>query len=463
MTAARRGFWLPPGLPAPAATFRDTGEGIVEVPDTSPALVMTATAHLRAARPGLLALSTDTILHALEETVAGWMRPDAPDREAAEAAFCAATGLPRASAPYTPLLEVMTGAALRAWLNAEVTPVEALEKFVPGPGGAPVRATGPALAVHILSGNVPLVWLPGLAACLLMRTPCLLKPATDDPLTAPLFAAALARRCPALGEALAVLPWTGGEAAIEAEAMGQAEAVFVYGGGAAVAGILARTPAGATRSVHGPRTAAGAIARETLAPGRLEPVAGAAARDALLYDGRGCLSLSCVFIERDGLMNPREAVTALAQALAGASANLPPGRPDRDAAAVTQSWRARARARALAGRPAACLASPAGLDWTVIYDEEIPPPDAALVRTVWASPVDDLAGLSARLAALPVRAHAVALAAPDRRRATLAADLPAVGVTRIVPFGRLQAPPVDWAADGVSPFRRHLRWTRLEA
>ena len=86
----------------------------------------------------------------------------------------------------------------------------------------------------------------------------------------------------------------------------------------------------------------------------------------------------------------------------------------------------------------------------------------ALVRTLWVAPVPDLDAVPDRLAALPVRAHAVALAAPERRRAALAPALAATGATRITTFGKLQAPPLDWAADGTSAFRRHLRWTRLE-
>src|SRR6185503_17529695 len=174
-----------------------------------------------------------------------------------------------------------------------------------GTDGAPVRATGPRLAVHILSGNVPLVWLPSVLACVLMRTPCLLKPAQDDPLTAALFVATLVRRLPALAAGLAVLPWAGGDTALETAVLREADAVIVYGGGESVAALARLISPEARLAAHGPRLAVAAVGREMSGPGRIEPVAMAAARDALLYDGRGCLSLPMVYLESGGLFEPR--------------------------------------------------------------------------------------------------------------------------------------------------------------
>ena len=210
-------WFLPPSVPPPPTTFRTLGGLELESPAATPELLRAAVAALARGRPALLALKTDLIVRALDEALAEWIAPASGARRAAEEAFRAATGIPAATAPFGPPLEACAGGALRAWLRAEIAPLEALDGFAPDASGRLVRAVGPRLAVHVLPGNVPLVWLPGILACLAMRTPCLLKPAADDPLTPALFAETVARISPALAGALAVVPWTGGDA-VAAEA-----------------------------------------------------------------------------------------------------------------------------------------------------------------------------------------------------------------------------------------------------
>ncbi len=443
-------------------TFRKLGTLQLKTPDITPELAGETAQRLKDAQPALLALKTEAILRAIDEAVVEWLAPGSEARHAAEEAFCASTGLPAATAPFTPLLEACRGGHVREWVRAEISPFEALEGFVAATDGVLTRALGPRLAVHVLPGNVPAVWLPALLACVVMRTPCLLKPAADDPLTPALFVATLVRKLPPLAEGLAVLPWTSGDEAVERAALRDAEAVIVYGGDTAVRSLAHRVPPEARWLAHGPRFAAGAIGREAAGPGRLDPVVAAAARDALLYDGRGCLSLAVIFVESGGLYEPREVAGQLARALEKASADLPPGRPDRGTAALTQSWRARLKARALAGKPAALFASAKGLDWTLCYDEELPPPMVPLTRTVWVNPVRGLDELPARLAPAGLRMHALAFAGSEARRLDLAGKLAPLGLTRLTVFGELQTPPLAWPHGGTSPFKQLLHWVRLE-
>lgn len=453
---------LPPGVVAPPVAFHWLGGQSLEAPEPTPALAREVCTRLRAAAPRLAALRSEAILRALDEAVAEWMEPHSESRLAAEEAFCASTDLPRETAPFGPLLETCAGPRFREWARQEVVPFEALDGFAAGGDGAPVRATGPKLAVHILPGNVPLVWLPSFLACVLMRAPCLLKPAQDDPLTPALFVATLVRKLPALAQGLAVLPWAGGDRAMDAGVLQDADAVIVYGGGETVAALARSAAPEARLAAHGPRMAAAAVGREMSGPGRIEPVAMAAARDALVFDGRGCLSLPFVWLESGGLFSPREAAASFARAMDKVAGVYPAGRPDRDAAALTQGWRARARARVIAGKPCAVWTSSRGLDWTVIFDEELPPPDTPLVRTLWLSPVASVDEMPARLAPWDGRLHAFAWAGPEARRAALCESLVPLGLTRFTALGSLQSPPLSWPHGGTSPFRQFLRWTRME-
>jgi len=457
-----RPWLLPPGAPVPAVV--PSGDAGVEVPEVTPELAREVARLLAAARPGLLKLRTETVLKAVDAAIRDWMDPACPGRREAEAAFAAATGMPAATAPFVVTLEPCAHGAVREWTRAEVTPFEALDGFVPAPGGGMARALGPGLAVLVLPGNVPAVWLPAFFACLAGRSACLLKPAADDPITPAAFVASLVRHLPELAPAVAVLPWRGGDSGVEGEVLGAADAVLAWGGAGSTASLAHRIAPGTDFIAHGPAYAAGAVAREAMNPGKLAAVASDASRDALLFDGRGCLSLTAVFLEKGGLYESSEGAAEFAKAMAAAAAALPGGRPSAAAAAFTQSWRARARARSLAGKGAALFTSPAGLDWTVIYDPDIPLPPATLWRTLWIHPVgklEDIPGKAAAAAGAPVL-HALAFAGPEARRTALADALAPAGLTRVCGFGRLQSPPLSWSGAGSSPFARLLRWVRME-
>ena len=456
-----RTWILPPGSPVPAVERRQEGALMLESPILTGELIRSVSESLKAARPALFALKTESILRAIEETVKDWSVMDYPPRREAEGAFRAMTGMPAITAPFGVPLEASAHGAVREWVRAEVEPPEALDGFVAVPGEPAYRLAGPSLAVFILPGNIPLTWLPAFYACLVGRTPCLIKPAEDDPITASAFVSTLIRRAPELASAIAVLPWKGGDEAVERAVLENAGAVVAWGGGESVSSLARRVPAGVDLLAHGPATAVGAVAREVMNPGRLAQIAADAARDTFLFDGRGCLSLSTIFIERGGLYETGEAVREMAKLFGRVAGELPPGRPSPEAASLVQSWRGRARARELAGKESALFASAGNLDWTVICDGEIPFSPVPLYRTLWIHPVDSLDDIPKKA----VRAgtvHALAFAGPEARRLKLAGELVPAGLTRVCAFGLLQAPPISWSGMGVSPLRRLLMRTVIE-
>ncbi len=453
---------VPPGPLQPGMKEGSPGPAGVEMPALTPELARRLARSLKDSRPALLRLGNETILRAIEETVADWVSPQNEARAHAESVFRSSTGLSAATAPFATTIEACEGGRFRQWIRAEIGPLGVLEGFTAGPDGGILRASGPGLAVHVLPGNVPLVWLPAFLAFLVMRTPCLVKPALADPLTPALFVDTLLRHLPALAPAIAVLPWIGGDREVEGAVLSEAEAVVAYGEDESVRSLAAQLPPSALLAAHGSRFAAGAIAREALQPGRIDTIAAAIARDVLLHDGKGCLSLSVLFIERDGLCTPREAAEAFARALSDWARQLPPGKLDPDIAAATQGWRGRQKARALAGKPSALFGSEGNLAWSLFYDEELAPPAQAFCRSLWMTPVDSLEEIPSRLNNLKGRLHALAFAGPDKRRLETAEMLVPFGITRVCAFGELQNPPLSWPHAGTSPFRQFLRWTRVE-
>jgi len=460
---------LPPGAPVPAVDRRQEGALTLEFPVVTPELASSVSLALVSARTALCAVKADRILRAIEDTIKEWSSPDCPARREAEGAFRAMTGLPGVSAPFGVPLEAYAHGAVREWARAGVDPFEALDGFTAVSGGPAVRLVGPLSAVFILPGNIPLIWMSSLFACLLGRTPCLLKPGEEDPVTPGAFVSSLVRHAPELGPALAVLPWKGGDEEVEREVMRAGGVVVAWGGGEAVSSLARRIPAGMELVAHGPAMAVGVVAKEAMNPGRLAGTASEAGRDALLFDGRGCLSLSTVFVERGGLYEVREAASEIAKAFARVAGELPPGRPTIEGASLVQSWRGRARARELAGKDALLFGSVGTLDWTVICDGELPMPPVPLWRTLWIHPVDSIDEIPGKISTLRNTGpegdwviHAMAFAGPESRRQKLAEELSILGLSRVCAFGKLQSPPVSWTSSGISPLRRLLRWTIIE-
>jgi len=450
-----RTWVLPPGSPVPVVERRQEGALLLESPVVTPDLIRTVSAGLVASRSALFAMRTENILRVIEDTIKEWSVMDCPARREAEGAFRAMTGMPGVTAPFGVPLESSAHGAVRDWFRAEVETPEALDGFVASLGGPVFRLAGPALAVFMLPGNIPLTWLPAFFACLLGRTPCLIKPGGDDPMTAAAFVSSIIRRAPELAPAIAVLPWKGGDAGVETAVMENAGVVLAWGGGDAVSSLARRVPPGAGLVAHGPATAVGAVSREAMNPGKLAQVASESARDTLLFDGRGCLSLSAVFLERGGLYETGEAVREIAKEFARVAGELPPGRVAPESASLVQTWRGRMRARELAGKGSMIFTSKGNLDWTVICDGDLAFPPVPLYRTLWIHAVDSLDEIPKKLAGVGT-IHALAFAGPEARRLKLAMDMGPSGLTRVCAFGKLQAPPVSWSSTGVSPLRRLL-------
>jgi hypothetical protein len=330
-----------------------------------------------------------------------------------------------------------------------------------GPAAALLERTraraGPAPATPalvILAGNLPALAVQSLLPALALRRPALLKSSSAEPLFAPAFLAALVRREPRLGGALAAAAWPGGDEALEAPVLAGCGRVLAYGGEEAVAGLARRAPGKVI--AYGPKLSLAALGRD-IAPGA---VAAGLARDVALFDQRGCLSIVAVY--REGTTADAAALgRALAAALAERARAWPPGPADPAALGAVQQLRLEAAMRGVecsAGLPLA-----AG---TVVVE-----PDPALrpgpgLRTVAVHPLPDLAALPEILAPWKGRLQGAALAgepgwslAASRSIESLASEstgalvgeLGTLGISRFAAPGELQSPDAAWFNGGIDP------------
>jgi hypothetical protein len=401
---------------------------------------------------------------ALDAAAARWLDAGDPLRRAAEAWLPRITG-------YAPLtvresLDHLFGGLradpLNRLLRGEIGEPDALDRFIPRGAGA-VRALGPKLTVLWASGNVPVASIPTIFHALLLKSPCLVKASTAEPLLPALVARSLAESAPWLAGAVAALSWPGDEEALGRAALRHADAVVAYGGADALAAARGWAPPEARFRACGPRVGFGVVGREQLFPEALEDLAARAARDVALFDQQGCMSPHLLYVEEGGAVPARELAARIAAALAGWESRAPRRPLDPAEAAAVHQLRAAHEMRAFADPETALFASPEGTAWSVLLDPEPAFRPSCLNRVLRVTPIADLARVPDLVAPFAAHLQTVVAALDAARLAALAERLASLGVTRIAPLGRAQEPDLTAPHDGYPRLADLVRWITIEA
>ncbi len=388
------------------------------------------------------------IVDALADAAERWRNADYPPRVRATAALQARLGYSEPVVEYAldRLFEDVTRASLSAVIRDELGSLEALDGFVSRPGRPDVFYRGVARAAIVSSETTIGVAIPPLLFALCAKARVDVKD-RDDGLVAA-FLQSVAEERPELARRASVTAWSGSDAAAAALHLAEADAVVAFGGDEALRAIRAQLKPEARFEPFGPRTSAGYVARETLAgEASAAQCARGAARDALLYEGSGCLSLHLLFVERGGAVEPADFARLLARAFETLAVEFPPGRRDADPAALAFRRRL-AFAQTQRGEPIL----PSGA-FTVALDPwpNEPPPLAAGTLALYGvdAPGEALAFIERHR--LPLEGFA---ACPAERADVLDVALRS-GAARITQLGRLQAPPIagnHGAKERILPF-----------
>jgi hypothetical protein len=380
----------------------------------------------------LAAVDDEELLDAWGATVEAFLDRRSPERRAIEGALLSLTGL---SVPGLAAgLEAVLGGVRAPHAEALIAGVRRTRTEA---DGAPDKDSGTSYALVVLAGNVPALAVQPLLPALALRRPVLLKSATAEPLFAPAFVGALARRLPAIADGVVAITWVGGDAALEAPVLAHADPVLVYGGRAAVADLERR----ATGRVvdYGPKLSFAVIGADA----DLASAAAGVARDVALFDQRGCLSVQAAFVEGSAA-RATELGEALAAALVALAIELPPGAVDAMLASAVQQVRGAAEMRGV-------LASrlPIGAGTVVIEPAGAPLVPSPGLRTVRVYPLADLAALPGMLASWRGLLQGAALAGEGAL--ALAPALAQLGVSRCTAPGELQAADASWHNGGRDP------------
>jgi hypothetical protein len=406
------------------------------------------------AERALRAIPARTIVAAVADAAERWTDADFPPRLRATAAIESRLGytMPVVDFALDRLFGGLTVAALTAAIDGELGAVAALDGFVERAGRPPAWARGVERATIVSSDTTIGVAIAPLAYALCAKCRVTVKDRSDALVAA--FAETLGEALPALRDAIDVHTWTGGDAAVEDDAFGAADVVVAFGGPDALRAIRAACASETTFVPFGHRASAGYVDRAAQT-GDLDALTRAIARDALLYDGDGCLSLHVLFREHTDDAGRTRFVRALADACTEIAVEFPPGRRDAGRAARTRSAAAAAAFRAANGTGAALRAPDDA--WTIVVDpphDDLPPLGGGVLPVVTVDGPGDAAAYVAAHA-LPLQALGVPPAFDAHDAAALAVRL---GAVRIAALGEMQQPPLAGHHGGRARISDFVRW-----
>src|SRR6185295_1709606 len=183
---------------------------------------------LRKGTAALREIPAEDLIAAWGDTVATFLRPGSLERRALDPPLARLCNLSREGLKAG--LEAVLGGVRRE-------PAAAVLAKAPR---AAAEDAGPVLAV--LASNLPGLAVQPLLPALILRRPVLLKSPSAEPLFAPAFLAALARREPRLAGAVAAATWQGGDIALEVPLLAAVGTVLAYGEPETLADLARRAP-----------------------------------------------------------------------------------------------------------------------------------------------------------------------------------------------------------------------------
>ncbi|MBC5810067.1 MAG: hypothetical protein GIW95_04310 [Candidatus Eremiobacteraeota bacterium] len=398
--------------------------------------------------------SARRLLAAISDACERWSDADFPERVRATASLEERTGysMPVIEYALDRLFGSVTQAALEVTIASELGSLETLDGFAHTPG-RPRAWAQPLGRVCVISSRttVGVAILPAIFA-LCAKNSVLVKDREDRLVSA--FFKTLAEELDYFESAARAEIWSGERGGQNLAAF---DGVAAFGRDDTLIAIRAGLHANARFVGYGGRASAGYIAREDCTALSLKNLLPGAARDAVLYESEGCLSLHVLFVEDGGETAPHDVAGELGKALGFASVEFPPGRRDAAVSAAVGNARNLAAFRAAAGNGAvfwdeACT-------YALLFDPPRNEAPAFLPRLLALLPVCGPGDAAAYLQTHALPLEGFALSSPRADIVAMATD---TGAARVVRFGDLQHPPIAGRHGGRPRIAEFVRWVQAE-
>lgn len=392
------------------------------------------------------------IIRAIADGAQRWSDADFPPRVRVTERIARRTGysVPVVEYALDRIFFSITQQDLDAVIAGELGCIDALDGFAPR-RDRPDAWAAPAGSVCIISSRttIGVAIVPAVFA-LCAKNDVLVKDREDSLVQA--FFETLAQELDAFRDAARATTWSSqDDNAPELETF---DAVAAFGTDATLGAIRDALGFRARFIGFGSGASAGYIGKEALAArDRLVEICRGAARDLVLYETEGCLSLHTLFVERGGAVSPEDFGRMLAGCIEEANVEFPLAhRAAADAASIAQQ-RNLAAFRAAAGRGAVFASQNA--EYAVIVDQPSSQPPQFLPRTLGIIVVDEPQDAVRYVQEHGLRLEGFALS--DGRSDIVQAAVEA-GAVRLARFGELQHPALSGDHGGRPRISEFVRW-----
>lgn len=390
------------------------------------------------------------IVGAIDRAAVRWSDPSFDARRNVRAAVSQRTGYSLAAVDYAfdALFGPIRREALESIIASELGSLDTLDRFVENAARPAARAL-PIGRVAVVASRttIGVAILPAVFA-LCAKCGVLVKD-RDDRLVASFFET-LHAELPAIRDAARAQTWRSDEDAFSLRGF---DAVVAFGSDATLAAIASELGYPARFVGFGSKASAGYVARESLdEESQAREVAAGAARDLVLYESEGCLSLHSLFVERGGAVSFERFADLFRKALENACRRFS---ADPDA-----HRRRRAEARDLATFRGQTAVTDELVNYLTVVDAPLDEPPLFLPRAIRVHGVVDSAQTAQYYQRHAVALEALALSRPRPDLLELAVHL---GASRIAPFGALQTPALGAFHGGRPRIADFVRWIGWEA
>jgi len=321
-----------------------------------------------------------------------------------------------------------------------------------------LRALPLGVVVHVAAGNVFLGVVDSLVQGLLTKNVSVVKLSGVDPYFPLLFARVLAEHDAGvpLASSIAIVPWKGGDCAVEAVIKKRSDGVVVWGGDKAVRAYRSGLGPSTRLLEHGPKLSFAVVAADALRTSA-ERLARDFARDIALWDQAACSSPQFAYVQGSE-DEVRDFASLLEAALSDIAAKLPPATLDVHEQVELTKVREMAAMEQALGQGFVLHPDDRRSDWTIVVSSIEAPEQSPLNRCIFLKPIDDIEKVPGLVIPLGAYLQTVGLAGGGRRRDVLASELLRVGVSRICELGRMGEGEIGAPHDGRYGLRDLVRW-----
>jgi len=322
----------------------------------------------------------------------------------------------------------------------------------------------PKIVGHVCAGNIPGIACFEMMIDKIIGASTWIKTSSEEPITAVLYVKSIEEIDKKLAETIAILPFKSDDKKILEFLFSESDIVRATGGEKARKNLINisnkyKTPLAG----HWHKLSFIVISREYLNR-RVNQIAELAALDIIAWDQQGCFSPQEIFVEKGGIISPKEFTKILSDKIEKISKIIPKGSNSGNINVLDMFHRY--SKKKIFGEPIEIYTSK-NEDWLVVYDESNQNFEPSnLFRTIRVKPINNITDVVSKIKPISSFLQTIGVAIPQRRLLKFADIVGDVGVTNIRSVGGMTMPKAWETWDGKLPIgeiikQDTIRWLSI--